>query len=365
VSAKIAIWPANPPWCRLRRVYRAPTKILSLTLLACAPDFPPEIWSGEHLVYATDRDDLICEGSFHLQDRFVAALAELVGVRLDEPVLFVYVEQSRLGEFCVIEDASGCARHDAVISIWPVSHHELTHAVTRVAGWGGPASFVEGVAEAFNNGLDLAQEQAPLAEVLDGFQFSKPHYFTMGRFVRFLIERHELAAVGAFMRATKYDERRVDYEAAFAEHFGEPLSEAVLAFESYPACSEWNNRIALLECDSPLIEWQGDTLDLTVDVQCDAPEVFGPSGTSLQIGAFRAFDVAQEGTYDVAVESEEDVGVGVRITRCASCWDPLDHRIETNTQRSLLLPAGRYYATFVGTTEAPGELRLRVTPSEP
>jgi hypothetical protein len=225
-------------------VYRAPTKILSLTLLACAPDFPPEIWSGEHLVYATDRDDLICEGSFHLQDRFVAALAELVGVRLDEPVLFVYVEQSRLGEFCVIEDASGCARHDAVISIWPVSHHELTHAVTRVAGWGGPASFVEGVAEAFNNGLDLAQEQAPLAEVLDGFQFSKPHYFTMGRFVRFLIERHELAAVGAFMRATKYDERRVDYEAAFAEHFGEPLSEAVLAFESYPACSEWNNRIA-------------------------------------------------------------------------------------------------------------------------
>ncbi|MBK8261895.1 MAG: hypothetical protein IPK80_11240 [Nannocystis sp.] len=346
-------------------MYRAPTRILALTLLACAPDFPPEIWSGEHLVYATDRDDLICEGSFHLQDRFVAALAELVGVQLEGPVLFVYVEQSRVGGFCTRDIAAGCAREDAVISTWPVNRHELAHAVTLAAGWRGPASFVEGIAEVFNNGTDTVQEQAPLAEVLDSFQITKPHYFTMGRFVRFLIERHDLEAVGAFMRATEYDDRRVDYEAAFAEHFGEPLSEAVLAFESYPVCAEWSNRIALLECDSPLAEWQGDILDLTVDVQCDDPGVFGPSGTSLQISAFRAFDVAQEGTYELSVESEEDVGVGVRITRCASCWDPLDRGIEANTKQSLLLPAGRYYATFVATTEAPGELRLTMTPTVP
>lgn len=365
MSADSAIWPAAQPWCRLGRVIRGPTRILALTLLACAPDFPPEIWSGEHLVYATDRDDPICEGSFYLQDRFVAALARLIGVRLEEPVLFVYVEQTRLGEFCVLEDTSGCAREDAVISTRPVNRHELAHAVTLAAGWRGPASFVEGVAEAFNDGFYLAQEQAPLAEVLDGFQFTALHYFTMGRFVRFLIERHDLAAVGAFMRATRYDARRVDYEAAFAEHFGEPLSEAVVAFESYPVCSEWSNRIALLECDSPQVEWQGGTLDLTFDLQCDDPEVIGPFETSLQMGAFRAFDVAQEGTYDVAVESEGGVGLGVRITRCASCWDPLDYRIEANTQGSLFLPAGRYYATFVATTETPGELRLRMTRSGP
>ncbi|MCB9706928.1 MAG: hypothetical protein H6711_34100 [Myxococcales bacterium] len=255
---------------------RALALALGLPLVACGPDFPPVIWSGDHLEYATDVDRDLCEGTFHVQDRFVEQLSALVGVSLPEPVLFVYVEQSRVGEFCQRPDVAGCAREDAVISTKALNRHELAHAVTLAAGWGGPSPFVEGVAEMFNDGIDLDEVRAPIAEVLDDFQITDVHYFTMGLFVRFLVERHDLDSLAAFMRDTDHEAARAEYEATFAKHFGESLDDAMLAFEGYPTCPEWSNRIAVVECGLPLTEWVDGALEISVDVECGSADVTGP-----------------------------------------------------------------------------------------
>ena len=340
---------------------RALAPALGLVLIACGPDFPPVIWSGDHLEYATDREDTLCEGTFTLQDRFIAQLAEFVGITLSEPIRFVYVDPSRVGDFCPYVPADGCARDDAVISVTSLSRHELAHAVTLAAGWLGPQSFVEGVAEMFSDGFDLDSARAPLAEVLDDFQITDAHYFTMGLFVRFLVERHGFDPLVAFMRDTEYKATRASYEATFAARFGEPLSEAMAAFAGYPTCPEWSNRIALVECGLPLTEWVDGVLDISADVACTSPDVIGPVGTEpMQIAGFAAFEVTTEAKFSLHVMSEIDGFSGVRVTRCGSCWDEIDMNIVAGETDTAVLPVGRYYAAFVTHAEEAGTIRLVV-----
>ena len=76
-----------------------------------------------------------------------------------------------------------------------------------------------------------------------------------------------------------------------------PLSEAMAAFEGYPTCPEWSNRIAVVECGLPLAEWVDGALDISVDVVCESPDVIGPLGTDpMQIGAFAAFEEDLKGS---------------------------------------------------------------------
>ncbi|MEZ4383519.1 MAG: hypothetical protein R3A79_19470 [Nannocystaceae bacterium] len=342
---------------------RAPALILALSLAGCGPDYPPVIWSGEHIEYATERDRDICEGSFVLQDEFVGLLSEFVGVTLSEPALFVYVEQEKLGDFCPREWAAGCSYEYAAISTKALNRHELAHVVTRSAGWNGPASFVEGVAEMFNDGVDLDEVREPIDAVLDDFQITDTHYFTMGLFVRFLVERHGLEKLAAFMRDTDYHAARETYEATFAQHFGESLSDATAAFDDYPTCPEWSNRIALYECNLPLTPWSNGAIDVNVDLQCEDSDVFGPlEDDPMRIGSFVAFEVEVEETYSVEVNSEIAGFAGVRITRCGSCWDEVDFGVVAGEPESATLPPGRYYATFVADVSSPGQIDLHLSP---
>lgn len=343
---------------------RALALALGVALVGCGPDYPPVVWSGEHLEYATDLDRELCGGTFHLQDRFVEMLADLVGLSLSEPILFAYVDQSRIEEFCTVVESAGCARSDAVVSTHALSRHELTHAVTLAAGWRGPSPFVEGVAEMFNDGVDLDEVRVPLTEVLDDFQITGAHYFTMGLFVRFLVERHSLEALAAFMRDSEYEDPRTAYEAAFAEHFGESLSDAITAFDDYPTCPEWSNRNALVECGLPLEEWVDGALEISAELECNNPDVIGPlENDDMRIGSFAAFEISAEGSYSLQATSEIDGFSGVRVTRCGSCWDKVDEAVVAGESEVAELPAGRYYATFVADFAAPGSIDLRIEAS--
>ena len=86
-------------------------------------------------------------------------------------------------------------------------------------------------------------------------------------------------------------------KATFSAHFGEPLADAIAAFEAYPTCPEWSNRIALYECSRPLQPWRGGVLDVSAEVDCRDPAVFGPLDNERgSLGAFAAFEVAAAGT---------------------------------------------------------------------
>ena len=76
--------------------------------LACSPDLPSTRWTGSYLLYATDRDDLICEGTFTVQDRFVEALAEEFGATIGSPIPFAYITDDELAAACRREHARSC-----------------------------------------------------------------------------------------------------------------------------------------------------------------------------------------------------------------------------------------------------------------
>ena len=139
---------------------------------------------------------------------------------------------------------------------------------------------------------------------------------------------------------------------------------AITSFEGYPTCPEWSNRLALYECNLPLTPWTNGHIDLAVDVQCGRPGVFGPlDNESMNIGSLAAFEVESDAVYSIEVSSDVASFAGVRITRCGSCWDELDLGVVAGGSEDSLLPAGRYYATFVAEVSSPGTIELRIAPS--
>jgi hypothetical protein len=102
---------------------------------------------------------------------------------------------------------------------------------------------------------------------------------------------------------------------------------------------------------------------VSAEVDCGDPAVFGPLDNERgSLGAFAAFEVPATGSYAVEVRSEVPGFAGVRVTRCGSCWDEVDFGVAAGELESAVLPAGRYYATFVASAQAPGRIDLRVAP---
>ena len=71
--------------------------VLSVAVTACSVAHPPVVWSGDNMEFTAELDDGACEGTYRLQDDFIALLSELVGVALDERIVYVQVDADRVG----------------------------------------------------------------------------------------------------------------------------------------------------------------------------------------------------------------------------------------------------------------------------
>lgn len=119
---------------------------------ACTPQFPTLTWKGEYLEYANSADTEVCQGSWVMQDAYVKALTEWLGVALSKPLRFAFVTPPELEEFCFQDEVIGCSYDGKSFSIQPVLFHELAHEVAKLNGYRGPNVFQEGYAEVFGNG---------------------------------------------------------------------------------------------------------------------------------------------------------------------------------------------------------------------
>jgi hypothetical protein len=253
-----------------------------------------------------------------------------------------------------------------VVSTTAINYHELTHAVAFSGGIRGPAPFQEGLAEAFNDGLDLDTPRAAIQDVLTGFKYDDPGYYTMGLFVRFLIERHDLATFLDFMRMANDRDDYSEFAPLYEIAFEEPLELAMTDFAEYPSCTEWNNRYAPLECEALPLEPQSDgRWNISVELDCGSDDVVGPMAVEdghMAMWTQRAFEIEEDGEYVlILVGSLGDWG-GARITRCGSCWDAFEFnrypQAPDGPWRSEYLTAGRYHVLFVKDHDRPGPFGL-------
>jgi hypothetical protein len=338
------------------------TLSLASLVLACTPAFPEVTWTGEHLHVAQEAVGLVCEGSNPYQDRFVERLAEVLGVEIDEPIRFAYIERSELEEYCFQDDIWGCYYDDKAYSIFPVLTHELAHAVADRAGWDGPRVFREGFAEAFAFNNDSGVERLPIRAVVEDFAVDSDNYYTAGLFVRFLVEAYGVERFGAFMRATRRDADFGAIAASFEAHLGETLDEALDAFDAYPTCSAWENQAAIVECGMEALPWGPDGLEGTVSLDCEDAGSIGPfSVDPPEMWAARSLDVPEDGTYTISVASTSPVASGVRLTHCGDCREAVDEIFVAGASRSVELLAGRYFATFVADSGQPAVVTFRLS----
>lgn len=327
--------------------------------LSCAPE-PSTRWLGHYLHFVTDLDVPICEGTFHRQERLVELLAAEFGAVIDTPVWFELTTPDDAHERCESESAFGCYRHrrEKIYSSLPYHPHEIVHAVAAAAAWTGPTAFTEGLAEAYSHGARSGTDRLPVAEVLADFQLTRDHYYTMALFVRFLLERHGVAAFGAFMRATEFEDDVDMFAPSFAAVFAEPLEAAIAAFEAYPTCQAWQNHVALMECADEATPWAENSWAVEVDLRCASAEVVGPlNDKGGPVMAANRTLVVDADALALATVSYSGAGRGaVRLTRCGSCWDTHDLTLMAGDElRVLSLPAGRYRATFLADLDVDGD----------
>jgi hypothetical protein len=261
----------------------------------------------------------------------------------------------------------GCEFDGDAYSARPMHFHELAHAVARRGGIGGSDAFREGFAEALSNGFEPKKPRVPIEPVLRNFAYRDEDYYTAGLFLRFLMERHSLDDVAAFLSQTSPSDSFVAVSDAFADIFAEPLTAAMTDFADYPSCAAWSNRLAIVECGLDPIPWAGTSWQTDSNIDCSDEDVLGPlvDGVSL-VWATRGLVVDSPGEFIARTTGGPAAGEAtVHLTRCASCWDAFDVTVAPGYQKQLTLPAGRYYVTLVKELGTSGHMRFsldRVSP---
>lgn len=334
--------------------------------VGCNPELPPVRWSGESLVYRAEGSATVCAGSFSVQDDYVRRLADMLQIELERPINYSLLGLDEVESFCEQETVLGCEFDSDVYSTRPMHFHELAHAVARRGGVHGSEAFREGFAEALSNGFEPKKPRVPIEPVLKDFGYLDADYYTAGLFVRFLIERHSLLEVSAFLKRTSKADSFESVSGVFADVFGEPLAVAMGDFEAYPSCAAWTNRLALVECGLEESPWVGSSWEAEVELDCSDDDVVGPlvDGRSL-VGSTRALVVDVAGEFVARTQSGVEGDSTVRLTRCGSCWDAFDVTVTPGQEKQLMLSEGRYFVTFIKELDKAGSVRFsldRVSP---
>lgn len=332
----------------------------------------PRAIAGEHVtLYVTPGREACGDLVAHM-DAFTEAVAAALAVDLEGLQFAFYwdTEESYADGPCP-SSALGCATEDGVHSRAAPHDHELVHSVSFEIGY--PTSFfVEGLAVAFETPsvLEFAVLELPgdgaVADTMLAPKLGYEDYRLAGAFTRFVIDRHGLAAYREFYAGLYRDPGLAPVEASFEATFGEPLADAIAAFDAgRRTCPAGVSAFQLLECGAPPIAWDGERLEVRRSLRCGDEGVIGPynDGTARSIAAF---EVAEAGGYVITFAAEWS-GAMVALTSCGGCdgeW-VAEVLIAEDGPRELLLPAGRYALQFAGRAGERTGMGLRLQRAAP
>jgi hypothetical protein len=344
---------------------------LAAGALSCAPEDQPEIppitWVGEHLEYAPqDGAPEPCAGTLEYMDRFVARVAEEMGVELGQPMVFVHGEDA--AAVCENPGVYGCAFEGGVHARGVPMEHELVHGVQRQHG-GSMRFFEEGTAEAFGDDTPMPNRARASGDVVEGMlagsnrTLSMEWYPRAGHFAAFLHEHYGPEVTTALLLRTDWDSTAGMAVTVLEQSTGLAFEEILAGYSAEPTCSQTQYRYPLVPCEqsADLRPRCNGTVELgPVRVACDDPSTLGPRDRD---GMFRyvTLEVEQDGLYEVTVSDERQRFVPFSLKECAlGCDSILAGHAHADDVVPTFLRAGRYVLRVGRYPEFPFEAVVRI-----
>jgi hypothetical protein len=336
---------------------------------ACAPEpeIPPITWVGEHLEYAPqDGAPEPCAGTLEYMDRFVARVAEEMGVELRGPVLFVH--DPEVGP--CREGTDGCF-DDGVVYSRDVPHeHELVHGVRGQYG-GSMRFFEEGAAEAFGDDMPAQVRDPASGDLARGLVAGSDRrlpvewYPEAGRFTAFLHEHYGPEVTTAMLRKTDQDSTGGMAVTVLEQTTGLTFDQLLVDYSTEPKCAQSQYRYPMVACEQQvdLRARCDETVELwPVRVDCEDPSTLGPRAE----GMFRylVMEVEQDGHYELsAVDPTDFPSLPLELKECALGCDSILHQ-QLNLSEAygtpVWLKTGRYTIKLPMHQDYPTDLVVRV-----
>lgn len=262
--------------------------LLAIVCAGGCGDDPPRDYLTDHLIVEPEDSKVLCDGS--LDDWETQVLRVAAALKLDVPYpITVYFGQSAVDEHCTprpdfnLGGCTGSAGDETYIAaLHPSVYHELVHAVRRTNGIRGPSFFEEGIAVVLGgfrpypitvmpDPASLPPDQGPHALATSAVsQIPSESYGVAGHFTAWLIATYGQDTVAAFLNDPALADTTED---VFTAHFGLPLADAEQAWR---ANSEPEYTFGQVCDPDRALAWDGDTIEYSAQLACDAPHVLGP-----------------------------------------------------------------------------------------
>lgn len=293
---------------------------LVVLLPACAPDPLPEIGapvyeSPSFDVWASDGLEA-CGGTYDYMERWLSDFRQTVDAPADgEHHRFYWVSEDDWESYqpCSLDTAEGCAWLGASSAYSLHIPHE--HEVAHIDLGPGNSLVSEGLAQIFGSRRSDARLVGDMDAALFERDLPTADYATAGHFVRFLIERHGLAQVLDWYRATSSRESYRDASDAWSRVSGGDLDVEIEEHAEATRCSIHGWMFDFAECNAPrLTASAGGGWRWTAELDCAADDVMGPM--SGQMWSTRTFAVTEPGTYNLLIEPADGQTVLGTIQQC-------------------------------------------------
>ncbi|MCX4247075.1 hypothetical protein [Paraliomyxa miuraensis] len=336
-----------------------------------AREIPPIIWSGAQLDYAPRPGAYeLCEGTLPYMDRYVALVADAMGVEVDRSL--VYVHASGDGDLPCQEGVVGCAFFEGVYSKVAPQEHEIVHGVR---GWSGfsPGFFEEGAAEVFGDDARAAVRVMSNGSLMEGIEAASVEtglplrwYPRAGHFAAHLHERYGPEVTQELLRRTDAragEGRAIEVIEAVT---GAGWDEIVEEYAKVPECAQARYRYPLHGCEEPTVlrAWcDGDeSVGIIERIACDDPDTIGPRNGEMWTTI--AVEVPEDGDYRfVARLGEGAVGSEMTIEECAVGCDKIMAKVPMGGGNSMevFLRKGRYALRLTRPEGEPAEVRMEIS----
>ncbi|MCY1058403.1 hypothetical protein [Nannocystis sp. SCPEA4] len=346
-------------------------------------ELPEVTASGEHVSVAADPGHEMCGGTLAHMDAFVKRLSARLGAPPpmgDQKLVYYWLDEEDFQRRSDCVGFAACSRGREIFATTVPLNHELVHGVALHFGASKPffaeglAVSHEGLGGSYYTGVEFSDQDTQSMLLLNGqdLRATSGGYERAGAFASYLMSTYGTDPFLRIYRDVRYKSGLGTIEDAFLSALDTPLETVISEFDEGFLCTKTAYDFKIMECDAPLVEWDGAEYLIDRELSCDEPDVIGPFDG--EIVTHQTIDIEKEGLYELRMDGDERPSVdmwtdfdinlglvvrGVSLTGCGPCESAA--RLATrkgDKPRSTRLSPGRYSLRLHGNATGSNSLRF-------